>query len=321
MSTIRGSVGKKGQNRRADVKCVQQLLNNHLAQLSPRRQQLVVDGLIGPQTIRAIRDFQAQVVGYKKPDSLVSVGGKTLTQLQARPAATSPSPAATPAVSQIPKPTASGWVLGQLSEKYETGNRGPGTVSGGQGDAGGSSYGSYQMTSIPRGGTVTRFITQPDFYWRNDFKELDAGSRAFTTVWKAIASAEPEAFQAAQHAYIKHTHYDILVQRINADCQIHVNRRSRALQDVVWSTAVQHGPRTSVVRKAFAAVTKQGLTARSAGFEKAFIEAIYAERGRKKRNGDLVYFSRNSAAVQRGVARRFVNELKDALTEYAQEKA
>ncbi|HKG81488.1 MAG TPA: LysM domain-containing protein, partial [Pyrinomonadaceae bacterium] len=37
--------------------------------------------------------------------------------------------------------------LGALSAKYETGGRGPGTVSTGAGDFGGVSYGSYQMAS------------------------------------------------------------------------------------------------------------------------------------------------------------------------------
>jgi LysM repeat protein len=39
------------------------------------------------------------------------------------------------------------FVLGTLSAKYETGGRGPGTVSTGAGDRGGVSYGSYQMAS------------------------------------------------------------------------------------------------------------------------------------------------------------------------------
>ncbi|HEY0366030.1 MAG TPA: LysM domain-containing protein, partial [Pyrinomonadaceae bacterium] len=37
--------------------------------------------------------------------------------------------------------------LGTLSAKYETGGRGPGTVSTGAGDPGGVSYGSYQMAT------------------------------------------------------------------------------------------------------------------------------------------------------------------------------
>jgi hypothetical protein len=37
-------------------------------------------------------------------------------------------------------------------------------------------------------------------------------------------------------------------------------------------------------------------------FDKKLIKAIYAERGRKDAQGKLVYFSRNSPEVQKGVA-------------------
>ena len=71
-----------------------------------------------------------------------------------------------------PGSSAARWLLGSLSSKYETGGRGPGTVSGGIGDAGGVSYGSYQMTSRPRGGTVARFVAWVAFPWRNRFAAL-----------------------------------------------------------------------------------------------------------------------------------------------------
>src|SRR5262249_33985356 len=51
--------------------------------------------------------------------------------------------------------------LGMLSEKYETGGRGPGTMSSGVGDAGGISYGSYEMTS-KGGGTRSDVRRRPD---------------------------------------------------------------------------------------------------------------------------------------------------------------
>ncbi|UTA52912.1 hypothetical protein L3D22_10985 [Lysobacter soli] len=54
--------------------------------------------------------------------------------------------------------------LGALSATYETGGRGSATVSGGHGDAGGASYGAYQMTSKPNGGTVRRFLNSEDFF-------------------------------------------------------------------------------------------------------------------------------------------------------------
>ena len=102
--------------------------------------------------------------------------------------------------------------LGALSAKYETGGRGPGTVSTGSGDPGGVSYGSYQMAT--KMGTVTRFVTQAGFRWASNFQNLTAGTAAFTSMWKKIAAEETDDFQEAQHSYIKKTHYDLLVAKI-----------------------------------------------------------------------------------------------------------
>ena len=204
--------------------------------------------------------------------------------------------------------------LGTLSAKYETGGRGPGVVSTGAGDPGGVSYGSYQMAS--KMGVPQKFVTQPGFPWLADFNNLTAGTAGFTACWKRIAANETDAFQKAQHAYIKKTHYDLLAAKILNDDGLDVNTRCRALQDVVWSTAVQHGGATSMVHKALANV-KCART--DPAFDEQLIRAIYAERGRKKPDGNLVYFSKSSPNVQKGVANRFKNELNDALAMLAKE--
>ncbi|HEY6660074.1 MAG TPA: LysM domain-containing protein [Pyrinomonadaceae bacterium] len=204
--------------------------------------------------------------------------------------------------------------LGALSAKYETGGKGPGTVSTGAGDFGGVSYGSYQMAS--KMGVPTRFVTQPGFPWLQDFANLVAGTAQFTAVWKRIAAQQTDAFQRAQHAYIKKTHYDVLAAKILSDDNLDVNTRSRALQDVVWSTAVQHGGATPIVHRACTTLScKQA----DPDYDKQLICAIYAERGRRKPDGNLAYFSKSSASVQTGVANRFKNELQDALAMLAKE--
>lgn len=204
--------------------------------------------------------------------------------------------------------------LGELSAKYETGGRGPGVVSTGSGDPGGVSYGSYQMAT--KMGTVTRFVCQPGFPWLTDFQGLTAGTAPFTACWKRIAASETTAFQSAQHAFIKKSHYDLLAAKILAEDGIDVNKRSRALQDVVWSTAVQHGGATPIIHKAIANVKAKPT---DADFDKQLISAIYAERGRKKPDGNLAYFSKSSPSVQAGVSKRFKNEEQDALAMLAKE--
>jgi murein DD-endopeptidase MepM/ murein hydrolase activator NlpD len=204
--------------------------------------------------------------------------------------------------------------LGKLSAKYETGGRGPGIVSTGKGDFGGVSYGSYQMAS--KMGVPQKFVKQAGFPWLADFQNLVAGSAQFTACWKRIAANEPDAFQKCQHEYIKKTHYDLLAAKILKEDGLDVNTRSHALQDVVWSTAVQHGGNSSMVHKALAKVT---VARTDPKFDEQLIRAIYAERGRKKADGNLAYFSRSSPNVQKGVANRFKSELNDALAMLAKE--
>jgi murein DD-endopeptidase MepM/ murein hydrolase activator NlpD len=204
--------------------------------------------------------------------------------------------------------------LGALSAKYETGGRGPGVVSTGAGDYGGVSYGSYQMAS--KMGTVDRFISQPGFPWAQDFKNLTPGSAQFTEVWKRIAANQPDAFQKAQHAFIKQTHYDLLCAKIQSDDNLDINKRSPALMDVIWSTAVQHGGGTSIVHRA---ITALPCDCSDPTYDKQLICAIYAERGRKKPDGNLAYFSRSSPSVQAGVSKRFKSEEQDALAMLAKE--
>ena len=232
-----------------------------------------------------------------------------------------PDEFSTDVTQQLPKPTGSGSgtgsgsvgtalakELGSLSSKYETSGRGPGTVSTGSGDPGGVSYGSYQMAT--KTGTVSRFVSQPNFPWRGEFVILVPGTASFTSKWKQIAEQEPRAFQAAQHDFIKNTHYDLLVAKILEDDALDVNSRSRALQDAVWSTSVQHGGASPVVHKALATITQSQT---EAGFDESLIRAIYAERGRKRSDGKLAWFSKSSSSVQASVAKRFQNEMVDAL--------
>lgn len=104
---------------------------------------------------------------------------------------TGASPAPSPA--PVHRPPASGPVLGALSMQFESGGRGPATISTGHGDAGGVSYGSYQMTSAG-GGTVARFVSQPDFRFRADFAGLTPGTEEFSGVCETWRRACPTNF-------------------------------------------------------------------------------------------------------------------------------
>ncbi len=222
----------------------------------------------------------------------------------------SASPTVRPQARPATPPIRTGRVMGKLSEKFETSGRGPGTVSTGQGDSGGVSYGSYQMTSKGGRGTVGQFVSQSDFPFRENFRGLVPGGAAFTRAWKNLAATRRDQFQESQHAFIKKNFFDKLAKKIKDQDGLDVTTRSHALQDVIWSTAVQHGPGATIVHTALARV---GISPRDQNFDRDLIVAIYDERGRKNARGELVHFSKNAPAVQRGVARRFVQEKQDAL--------
>jgi hypothetical protein len=84
---------------------------------------------------------------------------------------------------------------------------------------------------------------------------------------------------------------------------------------------VQHGPGSKVVHNAISILKRKGaFNLENPEFDKQLVQAIYAERGRKGEDGNLVYFRKNSLAVQKGVKKRFINEQKDALEMLRNEK-
>jgi Type VI secretion system spike protein VgrG3-like, C-terminal len=196
--------------------------------------------------------------------------------------------------------------LGKLSEKYESGGRGPSTVSSGKGDPGGVSYGTYQLAS--KIGRADEFVKK---YYPDEFKGLKGGTEEFTRKWKELADADATTLRKNEHAYIKETHYDPQAKKLAKDLNLDVAKRSVAFRDVVWSVAVQHGPNTDVIVKALQPLLKDkkldDLT------DEDIIRAVYAERGRKDNDGKLVRFKGVSADWIPALTRRFENELKDAL--------
>lgn len=165
--------------------------------------------------------------------------------------------------------------LGALSQRYECGGRGPGTVSSGRNDPGGVSYGLYQLASLT--GTCAAFVAAEGKRWAGRFGEALPGSEGFTAAWRAIAAEEPEAFAAAQHAFIERTHYRPAVAAVLAETGLDLDARAQAVRDAVWSTAVQHGAAARLL--ASAVRTADALSPRgSARHDRALVEAIYAAR-------------------------------------------
>lgn len=100
---ITASVGAGGTNLPADGIVIQVLLTlNRPAPLPP----IAPDGVVGPGTIAAIREFQRRVQHIAAPDGRVDPGGRTLMALRAGLPAFDPATALTPLVLQGIMPAA-----------------------------------------------------------------------------------------------------------------------------------------------------------------------------------------------------------------------
>lgn len=168
-----------------------------------------------------------------------------------------------------------GRALGALSERFESGGRGPGTVSPGGSDPGGVSYGIWQLSS--RAGTAAAFVAAEGARWRGDFGEAAPGSEAFTAAWRRIAAREPDAFAQAQHDFIERSHYRPAVAAVLRQTGLDLDARHAAVRDVAWSVAVQHGGAARILAAAVAAADR-ALPRGDPGYDRRLVEAIYGER-------------------------------------------
>ena len=128
------------------------------------------------------------------------------------------------------------WKLGQTSEQYESSNRGPKTISPGDGDNGGKSYGKYQIETAK--GTMDEYLQYSNNY-NGHFNGLTPTTPAFDAKWRELAATDTEAFSKSQHNFIIEHHYMPQLQKLE-DLGYDFSTRGKAVQDMVWSTAVQY---------------------------------------------------------------------------------
>lgn len=141
-------------------------------------------------------------------------------------------------------------LLGYLSILGEVGpNADPGTISQNPNDAGGWSYGLYQLASKP--GAVQGFVAwlqqlpQP---WKNYGDVLAVAGdpcwdASFVTAWQSIAAIDPGHFGQLQDDYAAERYFSPAVDILVASYGFDIVPRSLPLKQVLFANAVQHGPR------------------------------------------------------------------------------
>ena len=187
--------------------------------------------------------------------------------------------------------------LGSLSARYESGSEGSSAI--GEDSTGGASYGKYQIaTKVGSMRTFMKFLQKhnPEVFERLA-RHRDAHNTKgnFANEWKSLAAEG--VLTPIEHEFIKQKYYDKSLRRMKKHDAKKMVTSSRALQDVLWSTAVQHG--SVGAPKIFDGVYKDDIP------ESDYIKGIYSKRATQ--------FGSSTAAVRASVQNRFKREEQIAL--------
>lgn len=196
---------------------------------------------------------------------------------------------------------------GALASRFESGLQGPAAV--GYDRMGGTSYGTYQISSAQ--GTFDAFLRfldekSPELADRlRDAGPADTGSTSgrMPDVWRAVAAEMPDEFAALQREYVEMSHYRPALSGILERLGLSEAQLPRALREVVFSTAVQHGP--SGAQSIFARVAEGLQGTEGMAFFRQLIDGIYDQRGN--------HFSGSTERVREAVLSRFTREKALAL--------
>lgn len=197
--------------------------------------------------------------------------------------------------------------LGKLAARFESGAAGIAAI--GYDRNGGTSYGKYQIAS--RVGSMDSFLKFLDTAAPDIAKSLrgagpaNTGSRrgAMPDMWRKIAAEQPDRFEALQEKFIYDSHYKPALEGILAKTSLTESQLSGAMQEVLWSTAVQHGP-AGAVRIFSRAARHLGDTA-GKNFDTRLISNIYDIRAQQ--------FGSSTEQVQNSVRNRMRQEKQLAL--------
>lgn len=197
--------------------------------------------------------------------------------------------------------------IGKLSAHFESGEKGVGAV--GYDPSGGTSYGVYQIASRPGSmGDFIKYLRKRQPEWAHRLQAAGPANTGSTRgampgEWKKIAQENPKRFEQLQRDFIRTHFHNPAAKSIYHTTGLDVNQRSQALQEVLWSTAVQHG--AAGARKIFAKAVRQlELRGRELS-DAALIQRVYKVRAE--------YTGGLSASYKTSLSNRFQQEQNMAL--------
>lgn len=200
----------------------------------------------------------------------------------------------------IAKKVLSSEKIGGVSEQFESGGRGVGTVSSGAGDYGGVSYGKHQLASA--NGSMSQFLASPEA--KNiaaDFNGLTPGTAQFNERYREVAGTRTKEMEDAQYQYLVRTHYAPTAEKLEKNLGIDMDKKGRAFKEMVYSTSMQYGGNAAAkIQRALNGKDINSMT------EEEMIEAVQKDKYANVQND----FRSSSPQVQQGVAARTLKEME-----------
>lgn len=173
--------------------------------------------------------------------------------------------------------------VGALSDTYETNGKGVnfvsnGKLASGKQDPGGPSVGPFQLSS--RRGGWDEFLGCEGKHWAplfttwnrqsDTYDALRPGSPQFRTVIDGIARGDGRTFLQAQKNYVIRRSFEPSLELAR---QYGINISNPAIQNAIWSQAIQHGRTGS--RDIIGELARNGIDLKDDG---AVLDAFYSER-------------------------------------------
>lgn len=188
--------------------------------------------------------------------------------------------------------------IGNTTAQYESGSDGINAI--GYDKNGGTSYGKWQLSS--RQGSFNEWLDHLATKGEAGANaarairaagEANTGSRkgAAVDAYKKEAAANPELFETSQREYIQAKHYGPMLQKLSPEQRNQIEANP-ALQEMAWSTAVQHGGAGGA--RILNRIWKPGMS------DADMVNATYSARGGN--------FGSSTTEVQDAVKARFQGE-------------
>jgi len=193
--------------------------------------------------------------------------------------------------------------LGFVARNYESGNQG--SMAIGYDPKGGTSYGKYQIASNV--GSMDEFLKLLDVNNPEASKRLRAAGPSntgyaggeFAKVFQTLAGEG--SIQETERQFAVDKIYKVAISNIKDEELKKMIEGNRGLQEMMFSTAIQHGPANTNggAAEIFNKVYIKGMTAEQ------LVKAVYSERSMK--------FGEQPKNIQDSVKNRFVKEQNDIL--------